>query len=258
MRQNCIKIILCAIISMLNLTANAYDCEFNGIYYNLNTSEKTASVTYKDNSYNYYSGSVSIPESIIYNEDTYSVTSIGGSAFYYSPGLTSVTIPNSVTSIGHYAFYYCTNLTSITIPNSVTSLGRYAFCYCTDLTSVNIGNSVTSFQFSTFQGCAKLKEIYSQIEKPFEIFESNFDVYNDATLYVPVGTIDAYRATPAWNKFANIVEKDYEQSGVEAFEHSPLTIEHYYTPDGVRSDKPQRGLNIIRMSDGTTRKVLVK
>ena len=56
-----------------------------------------------------------------------SVTSIGGSAFYYCSGLTSVTIPNSVTSIGGSAFAYCSGLTSVTIPNSVTTIGEYAF-----------------------------------------------------------------------------------------------------------------------------------
>ena len=83
------------------------------------------------------------------------VTSIGGSAFQGSSGLTSITIPNSVTSIGDGAFQGCSGLTSITIPNSVTSIGYMAFYGCSGLTSITIGNSVTSIGESFSADCYK-------------------------------------------------------------------------------------------------------
>ena len=100
----------------------------NGIYYEVNSTTKTAYVTY-----NSCSGALTIPSSITYNSTTYIVTAIGKSAFQNCTQLTSVTIPNSVTSIGELAFSNCKMLTSITIPNSVTKIDIYAFNACSSL-----------------------------------------------------------------------------------------------------------------------------
>jgi hypothetical protein len=123
----------------------------DGIAYNLNDETFTAAV-----SGGACTGEVVIPSSITYNQQVYSVTSIGDYAFDYCTGLTSVTIPNSVTSIGNGAFEYCSGLSSVTIPNSVTSIGGYAFRGCTGLTSVTIPNSVTSIGNGAFYNCSGL------------------------------------------------------------------------------------------------------
>lgn len=98
-------------------------------------------------------------------------------------------IPNSVTSIGDYAFYGCSGLTSITIPNSVTSIGQSAF---------------DGVDFPT---------VVSLIENPFKITGKTSDyrtfsqnTFNNATLYVPKGTIDKYKATDGWKDFLFIEE----------------------------------------------------
>ena len=120
---------------------------------------KTAEVTYRDNNYNSYSGSVTIPTSITYSGETYSVTSIDWYAFYGCTGLTSIEIPSSVTSIGSYAFYGCTGLTSMEIPISVTTIFDRAFQGCSSLTSIEIPNSVTSIGNYAFSGCSGLTSI---------------------------------------------------------------------------------------------------
>ena len=164
-----------------------------------------------------------------------SVTSIGYFAFFGCEGLTSVTIPNSVTSIGNYAFYNCPGLTSITIPNSVTSIGDGTFGGCSKLTSITIPNSVTSIGAEAFRGCSGLTSItipnsvtrigknafngwdlpvvISLIENPFKITGKTSDsrtfsqnTFLNATLYVPKGTIDKYKATDGWKDFVFIEE----------------------------------------------------
>ena len=144
-------------------TMFASDIQVDGIWYDFDSSSKTASVTFRGAySYSYsneYTNSVVIPASVTYNSVSYSVTSIRGYAFSGCTGLTSVTIPNSVTSIGDGAFSGCTGLSSVTIPNSVTSIGMSAFLSCTGLSSVTIPNSVTSIGNSAFSSCTGLTSV---------------------------------------------------------------------------------------------------
>ena len=192
------KLYILFLLMLLPMLASAADkVEIDGIYYNLNSSgdTKTAEVTQNPNR---YSGDIVIPETITYNDVTYSVTSIGNSAFLSCSGLTSVTIPNSVTSIGLSPFSGCSGLTSIVvedgntvydsrdnsnaiietstntliagckksiIPNSVISIGNSAFHGCRGLTSITIPKNVTSIDYRAF-GSNMLVSLIVESENP--------------------------------------------------------------------------------------------
>lgn len=135
-----------------------------------------------------------------------SVTTIKREAFFNCSGITSITIPNSVTTIEREAFSKCSGITSITIPNSAPLIDQSAFYGCTGLTSVTIPNSVT--EIYAFHACTSLKAIYMQCELPIPAsFYS--EILNEATLYIPIGTLDAYKNSFPWKNFKNIQEMDF-------------------------------------------------
>ena len=116
--------------------------------------------------------------------------------------LTSVIIPNSVKIIGEKAFKECSSLTSVTIGNSVTIIGNGAFQGCLQLPSVNIPQSVTSIGEYAFADI-DMPTVVSLIKDPFPISGSVFSIntFNNATLYVPTGTVDKYKETNGWYSF---------------------------------------------------------
>ena len=141
------KNLLSMVLLLLSMVASAHDFEVGGIYYNI-INENEVAVTFKgsdpNGNYGIYTGHVSIPTIVTYNNTTYSVTVIGDYAFMNSFGMTSIEIPNSVTTIGNHAFASCHGLTSIVIPNSVTSIGDAGLSMNTGLTSISVesGNAV--------------------------------------------------------------------------------------------------------------------
>lgn len=151
------KQVLFFLLMLMPMMASA-QTEINGIYYNLNSTDKVAEVISVPNGISYeYTGIITIPETVTYGGVKYSVTTIGHGAFFVC-GITSVTIPSSVTSIGDYAF--CgSGLTTITIPNSVTSIGEQAFWGCSNLTTITIPNSVTSIGKQAFEECSGLTSL---------------------------------------------------------------------------------------------------
>ena len=186
------------------------------------------------------------------------VTSIGGSAFSGCSGLTSLTLPSSVTSIGHQTFSGCSGLTSLTIPSSVTSIGNQTFSGCSGLTSLTIPSCVTEIYYGAFRGCSGLTSIYVYTKKIPELGSKVFygcDAKN-CTVYVPKGTYDAYKSSE-FGYFENIVE--FDATGIDKVTTSTNAKEvSRYSANGQRLSAPAKGLNIVKYSDGSVKKVVVQ
>ena len=186
------------------------------------------------------------------------VTSIGDYAFQDCSGLTSLTIPSGVTSIGNQAFYGCSGLTSLTIPSGVTSIGKWAFYGCSGLTSLTIPSGVTSIGGYAFYGCSGLTSIYVY---PENLPKLGTDIFNgcdakNCTVYVPKGTIDDYKLSK-FGYFEKIVE--FDASGIDKVTTSADAKEvSRYSANGQRLSAPAKGLNIVKYSDGSVKKVVVQ
>ena len=136
----------------------------------------------------------------------YGVTNIGVAAFGDCYSLTSITIPNTVTSIDYNAFIACISLTSIDIPNSVTAIGEGAFNSCRSLPSINIPSGVTSIGDRAFKFCRSLTSVTVNAVTPPTLGEEAFYDTNNCPIYVPSGSVNAYKSASGWSTYASRIQ----------------------------------------------------
>ena len=186
------------------------------------------------------------------------VTSINESAFRGCCGLTSLALPSSVTLIDAFAFEGCSGLTSLTLPSSITSINLGVFRGCSGLTSLTIPSSVTLIDDYAFAYCSGLTSIYVYPEKVPILRKDTFsgcDAKN-CTVYVPTGTYDDYWLSD-FGYFENIVE--FDATGIDKVTTSNDAKElSRYSVNGQRLSAPTKGLNIVKYSDGSVKKVAVQ
>ena len=223
------------------------------------------------------------------------VESIGLRAFLDFKKLAKIKIGTGLRSCGEYAFSNCESIASITIDNNylvsmdytvdsklcdmfgsmyfamakeytigehVTSIGERAFQTCNVMETLTLPSSLTEIKRWAFNGCSKLRNVIARMDNPFDLSETypvfSSKTYSDGTLYVPVGTKELYQSKSGWRKFANIVEIGTTDVKGVTGNNANATIKEVYTLDGHEMIAPQRGLNILRMGDGTVRKVVIK
>ena len=186
------------------------------------------------------------------------ITSIGDDTFYGCSGLTSLTLPAGITSIAEYAFSGCSGLTSLNLPAGITSIDKYAFSGCSRLTSLTLPAGITSIGEFAFSYCSGLTSIYEYAEKVPRIGRYAFEgcASRKCTLYVPKGTYDNYRLSE-FGYFENIVE--FDATGIDKTTTSTDVEEvSRYSLNGQRLVGPTKGLNIVKYSDGSVKKVAVE
>lgn len=191
-----------------------------------------------------------------------SVTKIGASSFSGCTGLVSVKIGENVRTIGRSAFAGCSGLESIVIPDKVTWVGWSSFYKCTNLKKIYLGKAVTTIDPEAFQYCKSMQDFYSFAEQvPSLVNNSAFwmSSFSTAILHVPANLVESYKqSTLAWNRFGSIVALTEEETAIKTTINSHDDTHEYHNLNGQSFKVPQHGINIIRMPDGSYKKILLK
>lgn len=206
-----------------------------------------------------------------------SVQVIGAQAFDHCEKLETISGCLNLWKLGSYAFHSCISLKSVcisceTIPEYTFSsceklsdvyvvycskIGRCAFQRCISLEEIELPEQIEDIEEDCFSGCEKIKTIICTKESVPTMNNNSFDlsVFENATLYVPALSLDAYKSSIPWNQFKNIVA--IKETGISSV---PLDnyIKEVHSINGNKLKSPSKGINIIKQEDGTIKKVLIK
>lgn len=127
--------------------------------------------------------------------------------FEYLRSLTSVTLPEGLTTIDLCSFYNCTGLTHITIPSTVTTIGQSAFQYCNHITSIELPSGVTSIGVVAFANMPAMTKFICNATVPPTLSNTNaFASTNNAIIYVPDDSVNAYKGAANWSTYASRIK----------------------------------------------------
>ena len=274
--NNMVHIQLPNSIKTIEDAAFAIDKDFNVWHagsYSLRTIDLGDSlVTIGESAFEAGSANCSLQEISIPN----TVTTIGQKAFYNCYSLERVKLSNSLKRIERTTFGNCTSLEMIDIPSSVEVIsysafsnsgiksaimhdslkviGQSAFYKCSQLQYVTIPSSVSIIEYLAFGECHNLTDVNVYHTYPIAISEDAFgkNVYNNATLHVPIGCAQAYRDAQEWQKFVHIVDDlEGETTSIEPLKHveQECNDPYWYDLNGHRYDSKE-GLKGIYIHGG--------
>ena len=184
---------------------------------------------------------------ILYDKDKTAVLMV-------PPAMVNVEIPEGCVSIG---------MAPVALAKPAVKASAYE-----DMPNVRFGEKLETislpstlqniYGYDVFTNCSELKECRVFNSTPIEIGEYTFPYdLSGVKLYVPKGSEDAYRNAAEWNRFEIIEGFDTTGIGDSAVSEKPYETSRY-SLDGRRLQTPEKGVNIVRMSDGSVHKVVVK
>jgi hypothetical protein len=228
-----------------------------------------------------FTGCSSLKSLVIPNDVEY----IGIGAFASCSDLATVVIPNSVKAIGSHAFANCMSLYSVTsLINIPFKLNETVFEYTGYEYDKDIMYNIAKLYVPTGRSAVygkttgwmkfgnNIVEIDTKFKLIYVVDGAEYKTYEIQATEVVTPEPDPFKEGyifSGWSEIPSIMPAhdvivygtftvDPEYAGVETIESNGATPKSYYTIDGNRHESQQKGLNIIRMSDGTIKKVMMK
>lgn len=152
-----------------------------------------------------YEGDITIPPFFTYEGQKYAVTAVASNCFAYQTGVTAVNLPYTLRKIESYALRE-TRITELTLPANLKSVAS-----------------------GTLSRCDQLTVIYSKAAVP-PTAEKNFTIGMtpaNVQLYVPAGSVEAYKQADEWKLFKDIQVLPDEQILPEQISVSPASFSNY-------------------------------
>lgn len=182
----------------------------------------------------------------------------------------TIVIPDSISvyrvlGIADGAFAGHDNLTEVSISFSDSlggKIGKELFKDCLSLEKITIGENVSELSDSAFVDCPNINTVVSLVDQDDlwvlnpHVFDAS--VYENATLIVPESRVEQYQTTEGWNNFQTIMDPETALDINMPNATTNANVTNIYMLDGRRTDKVRSGVNIIRKSDGSVRKLSTK
>ncbi len=208
----------------------------------------------------YSMASINMPENLM---------EIGDAAFSGCSALVSIVVPQGISRIEDNTFWRCSSLKHVELPENLAYIGVGAFLGCSSLTEIQLPEGVSTIAYAAFESSGlksitipasvselgdeaffaqSLTSVTSLLEEPypmdaFGVSSFQMDIYSKASLYVPKGCIEKYKAVSKWNSFSRIeeIENGTNVSSIKGDEpDAPV-----YNLQGQRlTDKPRKGIYI--------------
>lgn len=123
---------------------------------------------------------------------------------------------------------------SLTIEEGIEEIGYAAFSTCLDMETLDLPSTLKTIGYRAFSTCNYMKTLICRMAEPCSIDDEMFEViwsvngeaqvsFPKATLYVPVGSRDAYANAPVWKDFAPIYQGEPKELTLDGITYTCIT-----------------------------------
>lgn len=145
------------VLSFLLITINVFAQEFTVLlnkqrlnFKILSAEEHTVELTANEN-IKYRDSVYVIPDSVNYNNITYSVVAIGEKTFRKNKSIERIVLPSSLKTIGEKAFWGCVHLKKVDFSEGLQIIGDNCFEFCKNLKHVDLPNGLLRIEKGAFR-----------------------------------------------------------------------------------------------------------